>query len=116
MKPRGVFLLAVVLCAATHVMAQPARTLQADRIAEKLWWIIDITKEHCPSFRRMSLEAPDERLALSFPGECAPSSATMLSIGTKPGSYPRARTSDGHTTSNLATGQAALVDERPHEG
>jgi len=73
MKPRGVFLLAVVLCAATHVMAQPARPLQADRIAEKLWWIIDITKEYHPQFQaHVTLEAPDgERLALRFPGESA---------------------------------------------
>jgi len=73
MKPRGVFLLAVVLCAATHVMAQPARPLQADRIAEKLWWIIDITKEYHPQFQaHVTLEAPDgERLALTLHGERA---------------------------------------------
>jgi len=73
MKARGFFLLAVVLCVATHTMAQPARDLQADRIADKLWWIIDITKEYQPQFQaHVTLEAPDgERLALSFPGERA---------------------------------------------
>src|SRR6266568_4696421 len=73
MKLRGVFLLAVVLCGATQAMAQPARTLPADRIADKLWWIIDITKEYQPQFQaHVTLEAPDgERLALTFPGESA---------------------------------------------
>jgi hypothetical protein len=73
MKLRGVFLLAAVLCAATQVMAQPARTLHADRIADTLWWIIDITKEYQPQFQaHVTLAAPDgERLALRFPGESA---------------------------------------------
>jgi hypothetical protein len=73
MKPRGCFLLAVVVGVATHTMAQPARNFQADRIADKLWWIIDITKEYQPQFQaHVTLEAPDgERLALTFPGERA---------------------------------------------
>ena len=73
MKPRGVFLLTVVLCVATQAMAQPAPNPQADRIADKLWWIIDITKEYQPQFQaHVTLEAPDgERLALTFPGESA---------------------------------------------
>ncbi len=73
MKLRGAFLLAVVLCGATQAMAQPARTLPADRIADKLWWIIDITKEYQPQFQaHVTLEAPDgERLALTFTGESA---------------------------------------------
>ena len=73
MKLRGVFLLAVVLCGATQAMAQPARTLPADRIADKLWWIIDITKEYQPPFQaHVTLEAPDgERLALTLQGERA---------------------------------------------
>jgi len=73
MNLRGFFFLAVVLCVATQAMAQPSRTLQADQIAHKLWWIIDITKEYHPQFQaHVTLEAPDgERLALSFPGERA---------------------------------------------
>lgn len=73
MKLRGFFLLVVVLCVATPAMAQPARDLQADRMADKLWWIIDITKQYQPQFQaHVTLEAPDgERLALSFPGESA---------------------------------------------
>jgi hypothetical protein len=73
MKPRGFFLLAVVLCVATQAMAQPDRNLQADRLADKLWWIIDITKEYQPQFQaHVTLEAPDgERLALTLQGERA---------------------------------------------
>ena len=73
MKPRGFFLLAVVLCAATQAMAQPASNFQADRLVDKLWWIIDITKEYQPQFQaHVTLEAPDgERLALTLHGESA---------------------------------------------
>jgi len=73
MKPHGVFLLAVVLCAATEAMAQPAKDLQAERIADKLWWILDITKQYQPQFQaHVTLEAPDgDRLALTFQGESA---------------------------------------------
>ena len=73
MQPHGCFLLAVLLCVATPALAQPARDLQADRLAAKLWWIIDITKEYQPQFQaHVTLEAPDgERLALTFDGESA---------------------------------------------
>ena len=73
MKPLGVFLLAVVLCAATQAMAQPANDLQAERIADKLWWIIDITKQYQPEFQaHVTLEALDgERVALTLQGESA---------------------------------------------
>jgi hypothetical protein len=73
MTPHGFVMLAVVLCVATHAMAQPTRDRQADRIAAKLWWIIDITKQYQPSFQaHVTLEAPDgERLALTFEGESA---------------------------------------------
>jgi hypothetical protein len=73
MQQRGVFLLAVVLCVATHAMAQPTRDHQANRIADKLWWIIDITKQYQPQFQaHVTLEAPDgERLALTLQGESA---------------------------------------------
>ena len=73
MKLRGFFMLAVVLYGATQAMAQPARDLQVDQIADKLWWIIDLTKEYQPQFQaHVTLEAPDgERLALTFPGESA---------------------------------------------
>jgi hypothetical protein len=73
MKVRGFVMLAVVLWVATHATAQSTRDLQADRLADKLWWIIDITKEYRPQFQaHLILEAPDgERLALSFQGERA---------------------------------------------
>jgi len=73
MKERGVFLLAVVLCVATHAMAQPARDRQIDQMTDKLWWIIDITKQYQPQFQAyVTLEAPDgERLALTLHGERA---------------------------------------------
>ena len=47
----AVGLLAVVLCGATPAFAQSARDLQADRMADTLWWIIDITKEYQPEFQ-----------------------------------------------------------------
>ena len=73
MPPRGFVMLAVVLCVATHAMAQPIRDRHADRMADKLWWIIDITKQYQPSFQaHVTLEAPDgDRLALTFEGESA---------------------------------------------
>ena len=73
MTQRGFFLLAVVLCVATHAMAQPTRDRQGNRIADKLWWIIDITKQYQPQFQaHVTLEAPDgERLALTLQGESA---------------------------------------------
>ena len=73
MKLRGIFVLTVVLGVATHAMAQAARHLQADQIADTLWWIIDITKEYQPQLQaHVTLEAPDgARLALTFPEESA---------------------------------------------
>src|SRR5919199_1125727 len=73
MKFRGCFLLAVVWCVATPTLAQSGRDLELDRIADKLWWIIDITKEYQPQFQvHVTLEAPDgERLALTLHGESA---------------------------------------------
>jgi len=73
MNLRGFFFLAVVLGLVTSVMAQPARHLQADRLADKLWWVLDITKEYQPQFQaHVTLEAPDgERLALTLHGERA---------------------------------------------
>jgi hypothetical protein len=64
-------MLAVVLCFATHAVAQSTRDLQADRMADKLWWIIDITKQYQPEFQaNVTLEAPDgERVALTFDGD-----------------------------------------------
>jgi hypothetical protein len=65
--------LVIVLGVATYAMAQPARALHADRIADKLWWILDITKQYQPGFlEHVTLEAPDgERLALTLQGEHA---------------------------------------------
>jgi hypothetical protein len=73
MKERGIFLLAVVLCIATPAMAQPTRDRQADQMTDKLWWIIDITKQYQPQFQaHVTLEAPDgARLALTLQGESA---------------------------------------------
>jgi hypothetical protein len=73
MQPRGFFVLAVVLAVATPALAQSARDLELDRIADKLWWIIDITKEYQPQLQvHVTLEAPDgERLALTLQGERA---------------------------------------------
>jgi hypothetical protein len=69
----GFFLLAVVLCVTTPALAQSARDLEADRIADKLWRILDITKQYQPQFQaHVTLEAPDgERLALTLQGESA---------------------------------------------
>jgi hypothetical protein len=69
----GFFLLAVVLWVTTPALAQSARVLEADRLADKLWWILEITKEYQPHFQaHITLEAPDgERLALTFHGESA---------------------------------------------
>ena len=73
MQPRGFFLLAVVLYVATPTLAQSGRDLALDRIADKLWWIIDITKQYQPQVQvHVTLEAPDgERLALTLQGESA---------------------------------------------
>src|SRR5438874_13126896 len=73
MQLRGFFLFAVVLCVATPALAQSARDLLADRMADKLWWIIDITKQYEPQFQaHVTLEAPDgERVALTLQGESA---------------------------------------------
>ena len=89
MNLRGFFLLAVVLCVATHAMAQPARDLQADRLVDKLWWIIDITKEYQPQFQaHVTLEAPDgERLALTLQRESARTLVhdDVIALARKPG-------------------------------
>ena len=73
MKQRGFFLLALVLCVTTPALAQSARDLEADRLADKLWRILDITKQYQPQFQaHVTLEAPDgERLALTWQGESA---------------------------------------------
>jgi hypothetical protein len=73
MKQRGFFLLALVLGLAIPAMAQSDRALEADRLADKLWRVIDITKQYQPQFQaHVTLEAPDgERVALTFQGESA---------------------------------------------
>ena len=73
MHLRGFFLLAVVLCLAAPALPQSARDLEADRLAHKLWRILDITKQYQPQFQAyVTLEAPDgERLALTFDGASA---------------------------------------------
>ena len=73
MKQRGFFLLALVLCVTTPALAQSVRDLEADRLADKLWRILDITKQYQPQFQAyVTLEAPDgARVALTFQGESA---------------------------------------------
>jgi hypothetical protein len=73
MHLRGCLLFALVLCLATPALAQSARDLEADRLAAKLWRILDITKQYQPKFQAyVTLEAPEgERLALTFDGENA---------------------------------------------
>ena len=73
MHLRGFLLLAIVLCLATPALAQSARDLEVDRLAEKLWRILDISKDYQPQFQAyVTLEAPDgERLALTLQGESA---------------------------------------------
>jgi len=67
------FLLAVVLGVTTPALAQSARDLEADRLVDKLWRLLDITKQYQPQFQaHVTLEAPDgERVALTFQGESA---------------------------------------------
>jgi hypothetical protein len=73
MHLRGFVLLALLLCVTTSPPAQSDRDLEADRLADKLWRILDITKDYQPQFQaHVTLEAPDgERLALTFDGESA---------------------------------------------
>jgi hypothetical protein len=73
MHLRGFVLLALLLSLATPALAQSARDLEADRLADKLWRIIDITKQYQPQLQaHVTLEAPDgERLALTFDGASA---------------------------------------------
>ena len=70
---RWFFLLALLLCVTTLPMAQSDYDREADRLADKLWRVIDITKEYQPQFQaHVTLEAPDgERLALTLQGESA---------------------------------------------
>jgi hypothetical protein len=70
---RWFFLLALLLCVTTSTLAQSDRDLEADRLADKLWRILDITKQYQPLFQaHVTLEAPDgERLALTLQGENA---------------------------------------------
>ena len=70
---RWFFLLALLLCVTTLPMAQSDYDREADRLADKLWRVIDITKEYQPQFQaHVTLEAPDgERLALTLQGEHA---------------------------------------------
>jgi hypothetical protein len=73
MRLRGFFLLALLLGVTTSPLAQSDRDREADRLADKLWRVIDITKQYQPQFQaHVTLEAPDgERLAVTFDGESA---------------------------------------------
>ena len=65
MHLRGFVLLAVVLGLATPALAQSARDLEADRLADKLWRVIDITTAVPAHFRCMSPWKP--RMANALP-------------------------------------------------
>ena len=73
MPLRWLFLLTVLLCLASRTLAQSDRAREAARLADKLWRILDITKQYQPQFQaHVTLEAPDgERLALTLQGESA---------------------------------------------
>jgi hypothetical protein len=73
MLSRWVFLLALLLSVTTAPVAQSDRDLEADRLAAKLWRVIDLTKQYQPQFQaHVTLEAPDgERLAVTLQGESA---------------------------------------------
>jgi hypothetical protein len=73
MRLRGFFLLALLLGVTTSPLAQSDRDREADRLADKLWRVIDITKQYQPQFQaHVTLQAPDgERLAVTFDGESA---------------------------------------------
>jgi|SRR5262245_61773348 len=90
MQLRGFFLLAIVLCVTTPALAQSARDLEADRIADKLWRILDLTKQYQPQFQaHVTLEASDgERLALTLQGESA---RTLIHDHTFRTLFPRSR-------------------------
>src|SRR5919199_2562065 len=98
MKFRGCFLLAVVLCVATPALAQSGRDLELDRIADKLWWIIDITKQYQPQVQvHVTLEAPDgERLALTLHGESARTLVhdDVIELDRKPDVHPKSTEHD----------------------
>ena len=70
---RWFFLLVLLLGVTTSPLAQSDRDLEADRLADKLWRVIDLTKQYVPQFRaHVTLEAPDgERLALTLQAESA---------------------------------------------
>ena len=124
MQLHGVFLLAVVLCVATPAMAQQARDSHADQMADKLWWIIDITKEYQPQFQaHVTLEAPDgERLALTLQGESARTLVhdDVIELERKPGvpSDILEQAMDAYVIPHLATwGKPRWWSERAkHEG
>jgi hypothetical protein len=70
---RWFFLLALLLGVTIPPLAQADREGEADRLSDKLWRVIDITKQYAPQFQaHVTLEAPDgERLALTLQGENA---------------------------------------------
>ena len=68
MNRTGLCLLLFLLCAASPAWSASSVTLDATRIADKLWRVIAITREYAPQFQaHLILEAPDrERLSLTF--------------------------------------------------
>ena len=71
MKHAGFIFTTLLFCLTTPPMAHAALASDADRIAAKLWRVIDITKQYQPQFQaHLTLEAPDgERIALTVHGE-----------------------------------------------
>jgi hypothetical protein len=68
MQRTALCLLALLLCTASHAWPASSVTLDATRIATKLWRVIAISREYTPQFQaHVILEAPDgERLSLTF--------------------------------------------------
>jgi hypothetical protein len=63
-----VCLIPLLLCAPLLAWSAPTQSLDANRIAGKLWLVIDVTREYRPQNQvHVILEAPDsERLTLTF--------------------------------------------------
>ena len=95
---RWFFLLALLLCITTPALTQSDRELEADRLADKLWRVIDITKQYQPQFQaHVTLEAPDgERLALTLHGESARTLVhdDVIALDRKPDVHPKSTEHD----------------------
>ena len=100
MPLRWLFLLTVLLCLASRTLAQSDRAREAARLADKLWRILDITKQYQPQFQaHVTLEAPDgERLA-----QCGGI--------VRPGDGPRVRNRSGLTRTAPCSSTPQTADQ-----